>query len=345
MDELKIFNYRNVLPVNRTSSFLLTLLYLSPFPFKRTNLLYLLKPFCSDKEVAALLNDLVKDEYLYEENGYYALTSKPVTMLDIYNEKYPHRKRAINIENLSVYEIKSFIVVQALLNAVTPMIQEIGHWPKNERERMTLQRCMINHIQSKSIPFLKGYNTAVYEKTISKTRYLREYEINSLYLSKLYAQLNASAIKSKANPAEAQRYQRIYQEITQIQTVLEQAAPLTQMLTYTDGLKILTLSILEQNGLLIEGMTDTSITIGIINSASNGITNYRLRKKLDYAVTFANSLGLEPSINIYAAETHTGIIEKQIEKLNAPFILPSITVKPIPQKLPTRTAYLKQLLS
>lgn len=344
MDDLELFNYRNLFPLNRTSSFLLTLMYLCPFPFSRISLLYILKSLHSDKEASALLNSLVKEGYLYKKHNHYALTSKSIIALDIYNEKCPHRKRTIAIENLSTYEIKSLIIAQTLFNAVVPAIQDIGHWPQNETERNTLIQCMIDQIQSKSVPFLKGYNLSIYKKTISKTRYLREYEINSLYLSKLYAKLNAAAIKAKTNMAEAENYERINNELNQVKKGLEKAAPLCQMLTYTDNLKILTLSILEQNNLFIEDITSSSISIGIINSATNSMTNYQLKKKLDYAVTFSAFLGLELSVSIYTPQTYIGVLENRMNKLKAPFILPPITVKPVPQKLSIRSAYLKEIL-
>ena len=344
MDDLELFNYRNLFPLNRTSSFLLTLMYLCPFPFSRISLLYILKSLHSDKEASALLNSLVKEGYLYRKQGYYALTSKSVIQLDIYKEKAPHRKRDFSIESLSIYEIKSFIVAQALFNAVAPVIRDTGHFPKNETERNTLIQCMIDQIQSKSVPFLKGHNLSIYKKTISKTRYLREYEINSLYLSKLYTKLNAAAIKAKTNMAEAKNYERINNELNQVKKALEKAAPLCQMLTYTDGLKILTLAILEQNNLFIEDMTSSSISIGIINSATNSMTNYQLKKKLDYAVTFSAFLGLELSVSIYTPQTYIGVLKNRMNKLKAPFILPPITVKPVPQKLSIRSAYLKEIL-
>ena len=344
MEDLELFNYRNLFPLNRTASFILTLMYLCPFPFSRTSLLYILKPLCSDKDAAATLNNLIKDGYLYEYNSFYALSSKTLSCLDIYNKSHDHKRRKISIESLSVYELKSYIVANELVKSVIPVIQNNRHWPKNKAERSDLIRCMVKQIQSKSVPFVKGYNTAIYTKIQDKVKYLREYELNALYLTKLYAQLNASAIKSKTDPREADNYERIYQEIKQVRNGLERITPLCQMLTYKEGLKVLSLAMLERNGLYIKSVGNTSITIGLINSAANSITSTQLRKKLDYATTFANTLGLEPSITIYTAERYRSIIDKRASKLKAPFPLPAIMVETVPDKLPTRTEFLKKLL-
>jgi len=344
MEELELFNYRNLFPLNRATSFVLTLMYLCPFPFSKTSLLCLLKPLYSDKEAASQINNLVREGYIHTKNGLYALSSKSVKGLDIHKEKLPHRKKTISIENTFVYEIKSFIVAQELVNSVMPIIQNNGHWPKNEKERTKIIHHMISQIQNKVIPFVKGYNVEVYSNSLAKTKYLREYDINSLYLSKLYAKLNASAIIARTNPQEVENYERIYKELNQVKATLKKITPLCQMLTYTDNIKVLTLSILEQNGMFIESIDDSIVAIGLINSATSYITNYRLRKKLDYAVTFASTLGLTLSVSIYTDERTKLIIENRIKKLNAPFDMPSITIKPIPERLPSRTEYLKRIL-
>ena len=344
MNDLELFDYRNLFPLNRTASFVLTLMYLCPFPFSRTSLLHLLKPLCSDKEAASLLNILTKGGYLYEEYHFFALTSKSIICLDIYKEKSPHRKRGISVENLSAYEIKSYIVAQTLVNRVIPVIQNQGRWSKSEIERKEIIQKMIQQIQNREVPFVQKYNTAIYSQTISKTRYLREYDINSLYLSKLHSQLNASAIKAKSDPREAENYERINKELLQVKSALEKITPLCQMFTYENGFKVLTLSILEYNNLFIEQLTDNSITFGFINSAAKSITNYILRKKLDYAITFAATLGLELSVNIYTTEHNRFILERRLQKLKTPFILPAITIITVPDKLPTRTEFLNQIL-
>ena len=344
MEELDLFDYRNIFPLSRTASFVLTLMYLCPFPFSRTSLFLLLKPLCSDKEAAAMLNQLVNMDYLHEDNGFYALASKSIICLDIYKENAPHRSRAISIESLFVYELKSFIVADRLVNAVIPFVQDKGHWPINESDRSTIIRCMIKQIQDKTIPFVKGYNKNIYTEHKNELKYLQEYELNSVYLSKLHAQLNASAIKAKTNIKEADNYNRIHKELTRVEKAIKKIIPICQMLTYENDLKILTLATLEQNGMFVEEMTDTSIKIGLINCAASGIKNYVLRRKLDYAYTFATTFGLQLSVVIYAAERNRDIAEKRLTKLKTPFPLPDIKSIYIPEKLPTRTDYLKELI-
>lgn len=220
----------------------------------------------------------------------------------------------------AVIKIKSYIVAQTLVNRVIPVIQNQGRWSKSEIERKEIIQKMIQQIQNREVPFVQKYNTAIYSQTISKTRYLREYDINSLYLSKLHSQLNASAIKAKSDPREAENYERINKELLQVKSALEKITPLCQMFTYENGFKVLTLSILEYNNLFIEQLTDNSITFGFINSAAKSITNYILRKKLDYAITFAATLGLELSVNIYTTEHNRFILERRLQKLKTPFI-------------------------
>ena len=345
MEDLELFNYRNLFPLNRVASFMLTLMYLCPFPFSRISLLYLLKPLYSDKEASAMLNCLTRSGYLYEEYGYYALSSKTLTSLDIYDKSPDHKRRKISIEALPVYELKSFIVASKLVKNIIPVIQDNRHWPKNENERSDLIRRMVKQIQNNSVPLVKGYNTAIYRITQEETKYLREYELNSLYLAKLYARLNASVIKAKTDLREADNYERIYKEIKQVKNALERITPLCQMLTYKEGLKVLTLSTLERNSMYVEHITNSSITIGVMNSAANSIKTTQLRKKLDYAITFAATLGLEASIVIYTGARYKAILEKRIRQLKTPFTLPVIKVTVIPERLPSRTVYLKELLS
>lgn len=338
---MSILNYRNIFPaeVSRAGHLLLCLLRFS-CPFHRNSLLLLLKPVMGDKQAAALLKELTDRGYLYvSETGlgsFYALTTKTVRYLDIEGTGKPYRCQRIADRLLLTYWLQSYIIASELVERAAAVCAEIGGFPKTKENRASVLSAMSSALRRHEIPFVDGYNDARYP---SLPQALRLYEMTQQKLSQQAATLNAAYPKASSSPKAAKAYQLAWVDVEQTRAALRELLPKAQLLTYTSGLKVLTLDILQQNGIFIEEIGENEISFGLLDNVVCGLSARRLAKRLDYITTLANTLGRSPSVVLYTLEGNRAALKKRIALLNLPFSLPPLRFRTVPNTVQPRKAY------
>ncbi|MBQ9939695.1 MAG: hypothetical protein IJO96_09230 [Oscillospiraceae bacterium] len=102
---------------------------------------------------------------------------------------------------------------------------------------------------------------------------------------------------------------------------------------------MLTLDILQQNGIFIEEIGENEIAFGLLDNAACGVSARCLAKHLDYITTLANTLGRSPSVVLYTLVENRAALEQRIALLKLPFPLPSLRFCTIPKNVQFRKAY------
>lgn len=341
MKDLSILNYRNIFPaeVSRAGHLLLCLLRFS-CPFHRNSLRLLLKPVMGDKQAAALLKELVDRGYLSVSatglGSFYALTAKTVRYLDIEGTGKPYRSQHIADRLLLTYWLQSYIIASALVERATAVCAEIGGFPKTKENRATVLSAMSSALRRHEIPFVDGYNDTLYQ---SLPQALHIYEMTQRKLSQQAATLNAAYTKASTSTKAASSYQLAWVDVEQTRAALRELLPKAQLLTYTSGLKVLTLDILQQNGIFIEEIGENEISFGLLDNVAYGVSSRRLAKRLDYIITLANTLGLSPSVTLYTLEDNRATLKKRISLLKLPFSLPPLRFCTVPNTVQPRRAF------
>lgn len=336
MKDLSILNYRNVFPseVSRAGHLLICLLHYS-CPFHRNSLLLLLKPVMGDKQAAALLKSLVDGGYLYvSDTGFgrfYGITTKSARHLDIENTGKPYRFQKLADRLLLTYWLQSHIIASAIFERVAAVCAEIGGYPKTKEDRGAILSAMTSALQRHEIPFVAGYDDALYQ---SIPQVLHLYELAQHKLSQQAATLNGTRMR-----ASAKEYQRAWVDLEQTKRMIQDLLPRAQLLTYTKGLKVLSLDVLHQNGIFIEEIQENSIRFGLLDNVPCGVSSRRLALRLDYVVTLANTLGRLPTVTLYTLEGNRAALEKRIGQLRPPFSMPTLRFCTVPNTVQPRRAY------
>ena len=343
MTDLTIMKYQNLFPseLSRIEHFLLCLIHFS-CPFHRNSLLYLLKPFAGDDEAAAILKKLVETQYLYRSDTglgtFYAITAKTAAFLDIEHAQNPHRKQKVSDRMLLTYWLQSYIISTTLFNFITPICTELKHFPRNKKEKELVVSKMTQFILNKQVPLVDGYNAQLYNSFTSTTlKNLRIYDAMQSGISKLSAQLNAASIRARTDTSAAAEYLSLDNDLTSLKAELQTIIPKSQSLTYKNGLKVLSLNILQQNGIFIENIQDNMMSVGLLNNVLGGVSAKRIAMRLDYIQSLAESLGMTPYINLYTLHRDRMVLQKRIERLKLPFVLPTISYQEIPDGVPSRS--------
>ena len=345
MKDLSVLSYRNIFPseVSRAGHLVLCLLYYS-CPFHRNSLLYLLKPVMGDKQAVQLLRILVDGNYLYIENTglgkFYALTAKSVGYIDVEGTEKPYRSQKIAERLLVGYWLQSHIIASALCKHALAVCEQLGGLPKSNRERAAVLTAMNSAISRFQIPFVDGYNDRLY-KNLAHTQMKRmhQYEIAQRCVSQQAASLNALRVRASTDTKAARNYQEKFAELTHTVQATRNLLPQAQLITYAHGLKVLSLEILEQNGIFIERVDEESISFGLLNNVACGVSSRRLAMRFDYIITLASALGLSPVVNIYTLETGQAALSKRVAQLKSPYLMPPTEIKSIPLIIRSRKAY------
>ena len=340
MKDLSVIGYRNVFPaeVSRVGHLLLCLLHFS-CPFHRNSLLLLLKPVMGDREAATLLSELVECGYLYvTDTGmgrFYAVTTQTVSYIDVEGTAKPYRRQNIAERALPTYQLQSHVIASSLFDRACAVCSEAGGFPKSEVERSAVLSAMTDTLRRGEVPLAAGYNERMY-KTIPHLlmKNTRLYEAAQQDLSRQAAALNAARKSGRIG-----KYQRQLIELEQTRAGLERLLPRVQLLTYTSGLRVLTLDILQQNGVFIETVSEETITFGLLDNSPSGVSSRRLALRLDLIVTVSNALNLAPAVVLYTLEENKGVAIKRMENLQLPFSIPPIRFCTVPHTVQRRKVY------
>ena len=345
MKDLSVLSYRNIFPsdISRAGHLLLCLLYYS-CPFHRNSLLYLLKPVMGDKQAAELLRTLVGKGYLYVANTgcgkFYALTAKSVGYIDIEGTRKPYRCQKIAKRLLVGYWLQSHIIASALCERAFAICKEQGGFPKSKGERAAVLAAMSSAISRFQIPFVEGYNEWLYKSVAHPLmKRMQQHEIAQRSISQQAAGLNALRTRADTDPSAAEAYQEAFAELTHTAQAAQSLLPQARLLTYTHGLKVLSLEILQQNGIFLERIDNVSITFGLLDNVAYGVSSRRLAMRFDYIITLADALGLFPTVNIYTLETGQATLSKRVAQLKPPYLMPTTIIKSIPLAIRSRKAY------
>ena len=345
MKDLSVLSYRNIFPseISRAGHLVLCLLYYS-CPFHRNSLLYLLKPVMGDKQAVQLLRVLVDGNYLYIENTglgkFYALTAKSVRYIDIEGKEKPYRSQKIAERLLVGYWLQSHIIASALYEHAIEVCEQLGGFPKSNRERAAILTAMNSAIGRFQIPFVEGYNDRLYKSVAQPImKRLQQYEVAQCCISQQAASLKALRVRASTDSNAARKYQETFAELTHTVKATRNLLPQAQLITYAHGLKVLSLEILEQNGIFIERVNEESISFGLLNNVACGVSSRRLAMRFDYIITLANALGLSPVVNIYTLETGQATLSKRVAQLKSPYLMPPTEIRSIPLFIRSRKAY------
>lgn len=339
MKDLKLLTYCNLFPadVNREGAFILCLLYLSQ-PFHRSALALLLKPLAGDKEAKELLRGLTESGYLYSattgQGPFYAITAKTARYLDTELEIRHYRHQKIMERNLLTYRLQSFIIARSLFMRAATVCAHLGHFPRKREEKSAVLASMFQAIEANTIPFVVGYNETIYASSPHALfSAMKTYESVEAHINKVAGQCSAARVKSKTDPKEADSYKAAYDNMQEAIARRNKIALRTQVWTHTQGPKVLTLSILEQNGIFLKGFGKGRMSFGILDNTPFGLSQSRLANRLDYAVSLAEALGLEPSITIYTMPDYKPLTERRYKKLDLSFSVPSVTFHAVPKNI------------
>lgn len=332
MKDLDILNYKNLFPaeVSRTGQFLLCLLSFSQ-PFHLSSLRLLLKPVMGDAEASTLLKDLTDKGYLYTadtgQGRFYGLTAQAIRYLDVARSGAPHRRQRIADKSLLTDKLQSYLIAQALFNRAALVCLDFGSFPRTAKDKAAVLAAMTAAVQNREIPFVDGYNDALYRDAAQAA------------ICKLAAQINAASARAKLDPAAAKEYETLCKKRWAVETTLADALPSTQALTYTQGQRVLSLAVLAQNGIVLQHLDQERADFGLLNNTPYGLSQRRLAARLDYIVSLADALKVSPSVVLYTMKDSRDITEQRLDRLDIPFPLPPISFYTVPSVICSRADY------
>lgn len=344
---LDILKYRNLFPsdINESAGFLLKIMALLP-PIHENAIKMILKPLICDDNVRGTLYFLEDKKYIWKRHtamgNFYAITSKTEKALDIDYEKSAHRKQEINLKPLYTNYLKGHIAATAILKCGAASY--LKHWKMLEEseQEVYLRKCgierrnlewNISQINCKTIDLLprsivdtnsvlsemadgilngKVPFTAPYSKKIYKNTDYDLLKSASVYDTARIAISQRSACYTKDGSCKLTEGE--YSDLLTVRNQYEAARRNCEVITYYNGIKPMSLSVLEDNGIFIVAINDEEIHFGILDNARYGLSLEVLNTRFDYCISFAEHLKMKYKFSIYCISESLKITQRRIEK-------------------------------
>lgn len=289
---------------------------------------------------------LENNQYIWKRKtamgNFYAITSKTEKALDIDYEKKAHRNQSINLKPLYTNYLKGHIAANSLLkfgaNTYLRSWKQLDEseqteylskhnidrrkfeWKISQMDCKTidlLPRSIVNinsvlsemadGILNGRIPFTPPYNQKLYDCAESSLlKNARVYDTGKAALSKLSARYTKNS-SSKFSEKE-------YENLVTIRNQYEAAKKACGVITYYNGIKPLSLSVLEDNGIYVISISEDEVSFGILDNARYGLSLDVLNARLDYCISLAEHLKAKPKITLYCLSESINITKRRIEK-------------------------------
>lgn len=375
-----IFCFYNLLPteVSAPARFLLCLMAFS-CPLEERAVYRILKTVVCDDNAPAVLKSLLGGGYIVQrqtgQGTFYGLTAKALGYLDYEKEHLPHRAATIPDKLLTTYRMRGLVIAEAVVHVAAMLWRcawdsQTDAWknaylsgsrltaipdtldtalidmlPRQLVTPARVAKAVSEAIEGGRIPFTAPYNGRVYVAIKSNLLHLlHAHDAAQRHKMKLNARRKAPG--KHPSQEQAQRYNDLTRQIEAVDKSIEELTRKAAMLTYGHGLKVLSLSVLDLNGIFVEHVTDKAISLGILNDAPYGLPAPQLARRLDFCVTLADHLGVTASVTVYTLPSAKRLTERSLDlalrKLGAAFPVPPIQWHELPSGRPVLKYMSKQ---
>lgn len=248
----------------------------------------------------------------------------------------------------SQYHLKDFIGFTAFEAAFREEIQRatvktVDLLPRSLVTQEDVIQAMADSVQAGKIPFTLHFNKALYHNYGSEwIKRLLAYDTAQSYKLSLSAKRQAAKLKMDTDEQSAKAFLKARHELGKLAQSMKELTPTVELLTYRHGKRILSLHILELNGIFLRGHRDGTLFFGILNNSIDGLPAHILDARMDYIVSFANKLGKNASVMLYSAPGDAQRTAKRIAALTAPakpatsYAIPKVSYHSIPATVKLR---------
>lgn len=197
-------------------------------------------------------------------------------------------------------------------------------------------QAMTDQIQAGNVTFTEHYNKAIYtDYNDPFVKLLNAYDAAQVQKQSLSAKLHGLKVKIDTDPAAAEEYRKVFIERENVNHSIKDLASKTALPTHHHKAKILSLRILEQNGIFIRGYRSDMLYFGLLNNYTCGLPSHILDMRIDYIVTLAERLGKTPHITVYSLPSDTALTANRVyalaahRKPSSTYTMPKIAFKTI----------------
>lgn len=262
--------------------------------------------------------------------------------LAAWDKQTADQKEAYLTKKYNQYNLKDYIDYQAFCTAFTEEIQRatvktIDLLPRSIVTQEEVLEALAKSVLAGKILFTDHYNKAIYHSGSGEfLKKMLAYDTAQSYKMALSAKRQAAQVKMDTDPQAAKDYIKLNDELDKVCKSIEDLKHDIELFTYRHKEKVLSLRVLEQNGIFLRGQRDGVLFFGLLNNSADGLHGGTLDVRLDYIVTFADKLGKPPRVTLYSTPGSTEKTTKRLAILTASmksasrYAIPEVSYRNIP---------------